>query len=694
MRILIALSLTLVGCDADTPLSSSEQATTCGSTSTELAPGAPAKYTPIGFLNNGCTAFLLDAEHVAAAAHCFVHTVDGNFQQGLRFYPGYHPSIVTQDPTSVPHAILDRVVVGTRVEPPGLFPGSDWGIAHVGAWRHLDPASLTEFAQLDADMSEGPGPVEHVAYNRGAFPVTGPDMMFDDTLCQLMPWFPNQTVHGVWAKRLGPKPAGEGYGCNVRWMAGTIYSDCSLVSTGNEIIQHDCETWGGSSGAPLLRERKDGSTVVVGLTHGGHYDPRVWVSNNIACRVAKDPVCGDPATGFGCNLTTKTCYQEMPLSMSPNPTCQQRVAGVGRSYGPASIRFAHAPRFASNVAVARRPDGTGATAVFGIDADLDQVVMRQRLDEQPDYKSPFSYWQPLPRVSEHELENIAACSDGEGRPMVFVTARQAGRNRILRTRFDAKLYAWRTWDPVEVPDLDPSVLANVADVDAAYDNDGNCHVYALDSAGTSIWSANMNDDWQQPPQWESLVVKSSAASGERITALRDDDGFTWVVTLDDTGQMHAFARECNDDVNAWFHYTSIPSAYAVPRWRDIDLYWNSKGEARLVAIPSNADNVPLVQYQLPRRSCYASNNPDGSPAMPVNDASIPAKLWAPASKTLIRPQLRTITASRWLEDQPGTVSPTIFSTDEQGNVYVISNTAGHGWTFEWQSFYHEVVSFP
>ncbi|NVB85476.1 MAG: hypothetical protein HOV81_44340 [Kofleriaceae bacterium] len=692
---MLCTALPLVACNADAPaVSSTEGATTCGSTSTELTPSAPAKYKPIGFLNNGCTAFLLDAEHVAAAAHCFVITETGSFQGDLRFYPGYHPSLVTQDPNGVPHAILDRAVVGTRVEPPGLFPGSDWGIAHVREWVNFEPGSLTEFAQLDADMSEGPGPVEHVAYNRGAFPVTGPDMMFDNSLCQLTPWWPNQTVHGMWTKQLGPLPAGERYGCNQRWMAGTIYSDCSLVSTQNDIIQHDCETWGGSSGAPLLRERSDGSTVVVGLTHGGAFDPPVKVPNGINCKEDKDPVCGDPATGFGCDLASNTCYQEMPFTMTPNPTCMPRTPGVGSSNGPAAIRFAHAPRFASNVAVARRPDGTAATAVFGIDADLDQVVMRQRLDDRPDYKSPFSYWQPLPRVSEHQLENIAACSAGDGRPMVFVTARQAGRNRILRTRFDAKLDAWRTWEPIEVPDLDPSVPASVADLDAAYDNDGNCHVYALDSAGTSIWSANMNDDWSRAPSWDPVIVKSPAASGTRLTALRDDDGFTWLATLDATGQMHAFARECNDDVNAWFHYTKIPSSYAVPSWRDLDLYWNSAGEARLVAIPTNADNVPLVQYQLPHRKCGAVNNPDGSPAIPEKDASIPAKLWAPGSTMVVRPQLRTITASRWLEDQPGTVSPTIFSTDAQGNVYFISNTAGYGWTFEWQSFYHEVVSFP
>jgi V8-like Glu-specific endopeptidase len=32
-------------------------------------PGRP--YNAVGFLNNGCTAFLIDPKHIVAAAHCY-----------------------------------------------------------------------------------------------------------------------------------------------------------------------------------------------------------------------------------------------------------------------------------------------------------------------------------------------------------------------------------------------------------------------------------------------------------------------------------------------------------------------------------------------------------------------------------------------------------------------------------------------
>ena len=67
-----------------------------------------------GYLNNGCTAFLIDADHIAAAAHCFVDTATGQWAPNLRFYPNFHPDRVTAGPMRVAHADVLRVVVGTR----------------------------------------------------------------------------------------------------------------------------------------------------------------------------------------------------------------------------------------------------------------------------------------------------------------------------------------------------------------------------------------------------------------------------------------------------------------------------------------------------------------------------------------------------------------------------------------------------
>lgn len=92
-------------------------------------------YNAVGFLNNGCTAFLIHANHIVAAAHCFENTSTGQWQTGLRFYPNFHPSRVRADDKHVPRADVLRVVVGSRAGENVLGDGMDWGIARVGNWQ-------------------------------------------------------------------------------------------------------------------------------------------------------------------------------------------------------------------------------------------------------------------------------------------------------------------------------------------------------------------------------------------------------------------------------------------------------------------------------------------------------------------------------------------------------------------------------
>jgi hypothetical protein len=667
----IPLIALVAGAAPDEPIEfTNEGRNFCGSTSTELTTSAPTKYQPVGFLNNGCTAFLLDGEHVAAAAHCFVNGSEGTFQADLRFYPNFHPDMVTADPNRVPHATLDRAVVGSRVD--RLFPWSDWGIAHVSRWDNIDGGSLS-YAELETlepyGIGEPPVEVEHVAYNRGKFPVRGPDMMFDTGLCS---WAPQ------WARIPGDPPTGEWQECNRRWMSGTIYSDCQLLGNVDDTIRHNCETWGGSSGAPLMRDHRDGSTTVVGLTSGG---PVVWheVPQPRLCEFDSD--CGtDPFLAF---CRQNQCVNRVSNEAFANAQCIPRDDKNLQNIGPASARFIEAPRFASNVAVARRPDGTSATAVFGVDADRNQVVMRERLGVGPTHDSRFAYWRPLPTITEHRLANIAACSDLGGHPMVVVTATQGGQSRLLRTRFDPKLDAWLAWQSIDLPAAD----GRVVDIDAAYDDDGTCMLFALDPARKAISSTNLtNADWGDPVRWRTIATRFPT-TGSKLSALRDDDGFLWLATIDDAGKLHAFSKTCNDRTQVWYHY-DVASRLGVTRWRDLDYHWSDKGEGRLVAIPENGDTSGLVEYKLPRRECWSPGNG------PEDDTSLPAMLWNPSSTTVVKPDLRTLTGSRWLEDKPGTVSPNIFATDSSGNVYMISNTPGHGWSFEWQSFYHETLVHP
>ena len=89
----------------------------CNRPSAELGMNPERPYNAVGLMSNGCTAVLIDANHIAAAGHCFV-TADGKLQHeqgtGLRFYPNFHPDRVILDQAHVPRADIVRAVVGSR----------------------------------------------------------------------------------------------------------------------------------------------------------------------------------------------------------------------------------------------------------------------------------------------------------------------------------------------------------------------------------------------------------------------------------------------------------------------------------------------------------------------------------------------------------------------------------------------------
>src|SRR5215475_11381384 len=111
-------------------------------------PGKP--YNAAGFLNNGCTAFLIGANHIVAAAHCFVNTATGAWQSDLRFYPNFHPDRVAADAKRVPRGDVTRVVVGSRAGENVMGDGMDWGIARIDNWKDTAGLDLTPLALAPA----------------------------------------------------------------------------------------------------------------------------------------------------------------------------------------------------------------------------------------------------------------------------------------------------------------------------------------------------------------------------------------------------------------------------------------------------------------------------------------------------------------------------------------------------------------
>jgi V8-like Glu-specific endopeptidase len=237
-------------------------------------PGKP--YNAVGLLNNGCTAFLIDANHIAAAAHCFVNTTTGEWQTGLRFYPNFHPDRVTADEKHVPRADVTRVVVASRAGEGVLGAGMDWGIAKVDNWQDTAGLDLTPVALAPSVPVAGTA-LTNPAYTRSHFPyndndsITWDNMEFDTQYCG---WVGESSPHkndgGVWAIRMRTAPIYDGLRresvwCNARWGAGYIHANCSLKAVSNDVIVHNCDTVGGSSGtagdrrSSTLRTKMPGS---------------------------------------------------------------------------------------------------------------------------------------------------------------------------------------------------------------------------------------------------------------------------------------------------------------------------------------------------------------------------------------------------------------------------------------------------
>ena len=607
-----------------------------------LNPGKP--YNAVGLLNNGCTAFLIDANHIAAAAHCFENTSTGQWQTGLRFYPNFHPSRVTADAYHVPRADVLRVVVGSRAGENVLGSGMDWAIARIGPWKDAAGLDLTPLALARTLPAIGTA-LSNPAYTRHHFPyndnnlVKWDNMEWDNTSCGWVP--PN---NGMWAVKRRPAPFYDGVnrdlqGCNSRWAAGYIHASCSLTQVVNGVVVHNCDTIGGSSGSPVMYQDGLGTWRVIGVGHGG----------------------GSLATASSNDFSQLT------------PTCSLDTPENSDNVAASSERFVDAPRFASNVAVHRSPTNPSATAVFAVDGDLNRVVWRYRTGIAPTYTSQFTYWRnlgaPLVRGGA-KLSRIAACSaNTAGSPQIFVVNNQ----NSIYTRSANSLGQWSAWSAFGLP----ASAANVLDVDAAQDNSGRCLLFMVSDAGAFVRARTSNTTWGS---WVSLA----AGSYKSVTAL-NNGGTIWAALLDKSGEIWRTYR----GRYGWTARVKLSRPSQVAAWRDIDLTWDEYARGFMLAIPDSLSGVTFG----PNTSLWFT------PLYGTQPWSqwliFPNYLWAPGVAATDPPQMRTITASRWMEDPAGTTSPVIFGTDARGNAYLVFYSALRStWDLNWKSFYHEYVPDP
>jgi hypothetical protein len=631
----------------------------CGRSYSQLAKNAPRPYNAVGYLSNGCTATLIDSNHILAAGHCFTGG-DGTWQPNLRFYANFTPDYVTADPTHVPRANVGRAVVGSRTDVGRA--GNDWGIAALGNWIDASGLDLTPAALAPSVPTVG-SPLVNPSYMRGHFPyndkdaVTWDNMEWDNMEWDNMEWdnrVPGEDVlggcapfGGMWAVVAKSAPLYDGVHrdqmwCNARWSWGYINGGCSLKSSVDDYVLDDCNATGGASGSPLFYQNGT-SWSVVGVTHGGPHD-------------------------FGV----------------PKPVCTTATASSADNGGPSVNRFRDAPRFAYSVAVARRPDGAAATSVFAVDSDRNTVVMRSRSGSAPSHSSGFDWWTSLGSPHAGSLGKIAACEQPNGRPQIFVFGPGGHFGTNIYIRAVQATGDWGPWvsfgKPVHSTGLGGMDIATgLSDMDTTYDAAGRCQLFLTDSTGHADTIMQSSDG-----VWGSWAPITSAGSFYRIAALRSGS-ILRVVMTDPSGQI--WSTQSSGGV--FSAPVKLPLPSGVLGWADLAMTLDASSRPLLVATPKNLGSTVLYQYIFGTRfqtwnavntQLYAplSTNDDGSP-----------KLVPP-------PELVSLTAAAWQEDTDSNVSPVIFGTDDQGNIYFIEYQrvlSTPGWVTAWKSFYDAAIPY-
>jgi hypothetical protein len=620
----------------------------CNRPYSELKPNSGPPFDCVGFLNNGCTAFLIDKDHIAAAAHCFVDTNTGKWQTNLRFYPRFHPDLVKSDPKHVPRGEVVRAIVGSRVAANSLNEGADWGIAKIDHWSDLGGMSLTPISLATGIPAPG-APLVNAAYTRHHFPFNDQsppswdDMGWDTTTCG---WVPPSG--GMWAIRRHPAPLYDGVhedqtGCNSRWIAGTIHANCSLKTNDHARLIHNCDSIGGSSGSPLFWKNYLGDWWVIGLTHG---------------RLDPPPPATDSANDFGLGLPN---HPELPT-----PTCAPDTPENADNVGPSVERFRDAPRFASSIAVGRSPYSASRTAVFAVDGDRNRLVWRHREGNVPSkYEGTFSYWLDFPTLVG-PLTKVAACSvDPGGRPAVFVIV-----GGLIYSKYSASA-APNPWGGIWNQVYPPTEGFQFLDLDALSLGANKCQLYAITAgmvltrtiilgAGTGSWS----------------LVKPG--NFRTVSALRYADK-TWLALVDAAGDLWRISSQGS----GWSDPVKLPRPPGVTGWIDADMTWDEAARGFLVAIPKGGGNLLWFLPMYGDKAWTEWRHFD-------------THLWAPwATTPQNAPTFETVTASRWMEDAAGVTSPVIFTTDNSGNVYFIEYTrvGPPRWVLDWKSFYHEKIPY-
>jgi hypothetical protein len=397
------------------------------------------------------------------------------------------------------------------------------------------------------------------------------------------------------------------FGPNCRWTHALVDEDCTVLQDNDDNLVLDlasCKVQGGNSGSPIIRNLggdNDPVYRIVGVIHGG------WAA-------------------------------------------------------PATARFEHAPRFAANVAVASRDDGSGLAQVFVSDPDVDFIARRER--EEPSAYGDFGNFAPIFNLTDPG--RLTAFRQPDNRPQIVVIA---GFVSLYTTYVDPS-GAWVSYVEMNGPKGVPVYR----DIDSALDAAGNPQLYL---AGSDGFIYTRRKETANPLDWRPWELLTDANDFTRVTAVRRLDGSQQVFMYTADGQvftMYQLTPSANSD---WSQAAPFDHAGYLPQLEDLDVSLRDDGGLDVFA-------VAYADGGLWKRGTFGPE-PGSGWSLVWSEWDVP--LYTPNVNTDHYIEgLLTLTADLWPEEDGKDLVPVVFATDSRGNVYFTTYDKFMGWQ-RWRSFY-------